>query len=446
MKTTKLAVFCKNALIEMRRRKCYFCLALFSVTIVVMTAAVTRTITNKAPLIFLTLAENEAGQIDIEVGPSFIADGSAHEIPEGFLLNQSRVDYLMQEAGLDMKFSTPRWTFSGYVYAAHFSDDSTCTEEVFENNLKDPVTLYNTNNYLECSWSEIDVFVIDTQKEKELEIGRDYLEDSVPEFSAYMSSAIKSTLRYSEGSLVLRLTSRTLLENLVEGFGQETGREIDFQQTPVWGNLMMAVNMSQVLSSTNGKVPNSESRVIFLEYEHLFKQLGRDLPQEINKTFGEEFHREMASWVYGLDPAIYAQKILVNLMPERLDYYIKSSYDEIQKGVVEQANALAEALGIHSLSMKLNVLKELSPLKFGAVFLGYPLHFLFSASYIFPSSLTMDIIVTVVFLLSVVLIFNLLLVSVDTRTFEFGMFRVLGLARRNLAQMVLFQALSFVVS
>lgn len=68
-------------------------------------------------------------------------------------------------------------------------------------------------------------------------------------------------------------------------------------------------------------------------------------------------------------------------------------------------------LGTFAFKMDLPVLEELSPLKFPALFLG----------------ITLNVVILVLFVLSVLLIYSLLMVSVDTKTFEMGVLRVLGL-------------------
>jgi hypothetical protein len=59
--STSVRYYLFQSLIEIRRRPCYFCLAFFSVLIVVLSAAVSQSIIDRAPLIFLKLAEGTGG-------------------------------------------------------------------------------------------------------------------------------------------------------------------------------------------------------------------------------------------------------------------------------------------------------------------------------------------------------------------------------------------------
>ena len=49
----------------MRRNFCHFCLAFCSVFIVVLSALVVNTIVDKGPIIFVSLAQADTGEIDV---------------------------------------------------------------------------------------------------------------------------------------------------------------------------------------------------------------------------------------------------------------------------------------------------------------------------------------------------------------------------------------------
>ena len=57
----------------------------------------------------------------------------------------------------------------------------------------------------------------------------------------------------------------------------------------------------------------------------------------------------------------------------------------------------------------------------------------------------LNMIVFSLFILSVMLLYNLLLVSVETKTFEMGVLRVLGLNKTGVTSLIFVQSLTFVV-
>jgi ABC-type antimicrobial peptide transport system permease subunit len=54
-------------------------------------------------------------------------------------------------------------------------------------------------------------------------------------------------------------------------------------------------------------------------------------------------------------------------------------------------------------------------------------------------------IIVILFLLSVFLLYNLLLISVETKTYEMGVLRVLGFNKLGVVLLILTQALSYVL-
>lgn len=79
--------------------------------------------------------------------------------------------------------------------------------------------------------------------------------------------------------------------------------------------------------------------------------------------------------------------------------------------------------------MTLPVLKELAPLKYASMFLG----------------IILNMIIFILLLLSIVLLYSLLLVSVETKTFELGILRMLGFNKIGIILMILIQSITFVL-
>lgn len=71
--------------------------------------------------------------------------------------------------------------------------------------------------------------------------------------------------------------------------------------------------------------------------------------------------------------------------------------------------------------MELPVLSELYELRFGAMFLG----------------IILNMIVFILFMLSLMLLYNLLLVSVETKNFELAVLRTLGLNKVGVVSLII---------
>jgi hypothetical protein len=92
---------------------------------------------------------------------------------------------------------------------------------------------------------------------------------------------------------------------------------------------------------------------------------------------------------------------VINLK-NRLDIYLDSNYDNIQFRVTDFASNLVDDLGVYPIDIDWPVLSELYNLRFASLFLG----------------IVLNLIIFVLFVLSCMLLYNLLLVSVETKTYE----------------------------
>ena len=121
--------------------------------------------------------------------------------------------------------------------------------------------------------------------------------------------------------------------------------------------------------------------------------------------------------------------MMMTLPSPRVSYYESQDYFTIQKGVTGYSNQIIEDLGFFPLRMEMDVLSNMQLFSTAILFLG----------------LIFDIIVLLFVILSVLLIYSLLMISVETKTFEFGVMRMVGLSKSGIITMILIQSVMFVV-
>lgn len=85
------------------------------------------------------------------------------------------------------------------------------------------------------------------------------------------------------------------------------------------------------------------------------------------------------------------------------------------------SNQIIQDLGFFPVRMQMDVLKNMQVFSTAILFLG----------------LIFDIIVLLFVILSVLLIYSLLMISVETKTFEFGVMRMIGLSKSGIITMIL---------
>jgi ABC-type antimicrobial peptide transport system permease subunit len=80
-------------------------------------------------------------------------------------------------------------------------------------------------------------------------------------------------------------------------------------------------------------------------------------------------------------------------------------------------------IGFNQISVTLVVLDKLAYSEVISLFLG----------------LILNVIVFILLFLSIILVYSLLMINVDIKTFEMGVMRMVGITRRGLIQLLLFQ-------
>ena len=87
-----LSLFMKYSWMDIKRRRCHFCLAFCSVFITVLATLVVNTVISKGPIIFLTLNQARTGEIDsiIYQADNKLVNVGQYCMPESFM-NYTRV-------------------------------------------------------------------------------------------------------------------------------------------------------------------------------------------------------------------------------------------------------------------------------------------------------------------------------------------------------------------
>lgn len=111
----------------------------------------------------------------------------------------------------------------------------------------------------------------------------------------------------------------------------------------------------------------------------------------------------------------------MTLPAPRAEYYASSNFDVTQRLVTQYANEVTDALGYYPVLIDLGTLSQMKNYATAVLFMG----------------LIFDIIILLFIIIAVLLIYSLLMISVETKTFEMGVIRMLGLSKNGVIGMVL---------
>jgi ABC-type antimicrobial peptide transport system permease subunit len=124
----------------------------------------------------------------------------------------------------------------------------------------------------------------------------------------------------------------------------------------------------------------------------------------------------------------YADVLTISMPKPRTQKY--EAHIEIVRGVANTYfSAIEEALGFFPVELKSPLLEDLA---------DYSRYVMFVA-------IIFDLVAILLVIISVLLIYSLLVINVETKTFDIGVQRMVGLTRRGLILMVLIQGVLFVV-
>ena len=125
----------------------------------------------------------------------------------------------------------------------------------------------------------------------------------------------------------------------------------------------------------------------------------------------------------------YANFIVGTLPGERYEWYENSNFEDTTKDVLGEIQQLVEDMGIFNINIQPSLLIYLKPWSYAVLFIG----------------LVFDILLIVFVAVSTLLIYSLLLISVETKTFEIGVMRLVGLTKMGFVAMIFTQACMFVL-
>ena len=124
----------------------------------------------------------------------------------------------------------------------------------------------------------------------------------------------------------------------------------------------------------------------------------------------------------------FATEVSVNLPPAaRACAYMDPSFDRVRAAVADFASALVYAASFPELSADLVLLPALGLRRFATIFLG----------------IMLNLLLALLFTLSSVLVYSLMLIDTNSRTFELAVRRMLGSGRPTIVALLLMQAASY---
>lgn len=485
----KLYLYIQHALREANKRKCQYFLAFFSVFLVVFVAGAALSVSTRAPVIFLNQAEGKAGQVDFrmisrhnnlrylnyslveEVGKAHtelsLSSPRYYSPKQGMIYHRKCVD-MVKEAGFDPSVEAENndWMYIGNedlaVECPPTNYDS-CLGEICD---ETPSTR-----------SSFTLVLINSEKEKAMGAGRDWDYGTIPAGEAIISARMADEMGLKQGDTFFAtlndfndledlfiyqsapLQKTVLLETLRRQIPEEElAANVNINTTQI---LQAAVNSFsaytelplRVFAITKrglGKFADDDMvEQLVMEMDSFMSYFARKVNPSLRSRdleylasvsipqfVADDCPVKVLPWspaeLFALAGAKntlshFSTEVILNIYGDRISPYLSSSYQKIHEAVTQIGGNVAYRFGFSELRVLPVLLEEVEPLKMFSMFLD----------------LILSVVLTVLFVLSFMLIYSLLTISVETRTFELGVHRMTGIKRRGIIEMLCVQAFSY---
>jgi ABC-type antimicrobial peptide transport system permease subunit len=443
---------------DIKARKGTYCLGVASCFIVVLITAMMVTVMGRLPLVFMRLAELEEGEADLKLVPG----GQAVHAQS---LNYTRVLSLPQfQPPRQVSFHAPRMIFDpSYAGIVVRNLDDCKRSDGLPFNPIDPESfaelwvpnpVFNTSGassrrmtigqYLagngssgaeSCSFEtgcaeqycngrtreSPSLYALSFAREARMQLGRGWPWPSPGAGNCIMHQDLARRLgQVTVGDTVLvELDAATVVLQAFENAELDDLPEFPYSS---WGRVLMPLTIANLVTSTDGKLSADSNDFIFVDYETILTSfavfLNPAMPAQNRRMFAET------------DPHDLASEITFEFPPsERKDVYSQTDDKDVLASATAFATPIIATLGFNQVDVSMPIVSYIQANRFFSLFLG----------------LILSLIILGLGFLCIVLIHSLLTVGVETRTFELGIMRMVGMTRGMLSGYVVTGALLFAI-
>ena len=190
-------------------------------------------------------------------------------------------------------------------------------------------------------------------------------------------------------------------------------------------------NVNGILEKPYGKYPDEEHYAIIMEFEPLTEYLAENLPASLNdnESFKTWLNSRNDGPAYNTMLYNYADQVMVLLPSPRFEAFKESDFNKIKNNVLNYTDQVVEKFGFYTVNTGMPLLDNMEDLSQAILFIG----------------LIFSVVNIIFIILSSLLIYSLLMITVETKDFENGILRLVGVSKLSYSGMILYQAVLFVV-
>jgi len=412
---------------EIKRRLFNFIVGVSSVLITVFVAATVSTVVDYAPFVMLKQAENSCGQFDFQL--------SARTNRGPYMNYSLAVDTLNANDLSDIaQLSSPRYVFNS-TQSQWYSPKCVQTIPNFSVQSADITDLFDTDQCRikfsgsKCKQHSSTLWVIDFERERSMGFGDQFPRDLVPQKGEIIVNKKQTK------ALGINLNDYLLLYlDLDNGAEQNllssVAGDAPYTRSSSCSKVLLPVRVTGIVDEiAYSKFGIDDNQFTFIMSHTQFVQhlddytVGDGQHYEYKKRALQTLLAHPSRFLHELSSHIFY------MIPHRIDMYLTLDYQHIQREFAKYASHILYMLGFDRLSIESPIISKFEQQKFASLFFD----------------LILELILFILIILSVMLLYSLLTISVDTRTFELGILRMIGFSKRNLIKLLINESLSYSV-
>ncbi|KAG5468246.1 hypothetical protein LSCM1_02224 [Leishmania martiniquensis] len=401
-----MPLFLSLAWKDIKKSTCSYCLGFLSVLVVVLICVLMISLLAHMPILFLRLSEEVNGEFDLVIRPGGVMD-------EATGMNYTAIKEIFPESHPVYGLSAPR-LLDAYMALPMRSCPNKRATRMWYN--PDGSVCEDIDACLRDCFSNgtalVDLIAIDAAAEGRMGLGTDYLEPAP-----------------KAGQVVLSQRAAVLMGGVVVGdtvvlYGNaQSKNQLPFEKMSMHDSAetMMPFKVIAITGINQHKFPGADTFAVV--YFHTFLR-------DVSKGLAPNTSTAAVEGVAHTNPSDCASAVYFTMKPAtRLKAYSSTDFNKIRRNVLPWVSDLLAPIGFTQVNRSTPQLNGLRTTRLFSVFLG----------------LVMSIVLVALSFLSIVLIYSILTVGLETKTYELGIQRMIGLRKANLIFLVLTNAYAFTV-
>eukprot|EP01119_Soliformovum_irregulare_P000013 TRINITY_DN10013_c0_g1_i2.p1 TRINITY_DN10013_c0_g1~~TRINITY_DN10013_c0_g1_i2.p1 ORF type:complete len:909 (+),score=248.09 TRINITY_DN10013_c0_g1_i2:3-2729(+) len=409
---------------DTRKSKTNCCLGFLSCVVVVFVVTLISTAIDKSPVIFLTMAELEEAEVDFRIEVASYSNNT--------LLNHTLVNDILTDA--THRLHSPRYDKSVVIFSAKQCNAS---YDPFDPQWK---YVLSGNN---CTFSkdncfpivcpdavanEGDLLVADSDREDAMDLGRNWIDEKlgIPKLGEiFVMDTVAKDLHLDIGDVMyIRLNGSQFFEGLWQQIVVSKRKQFQLENSTDEISvdfIYFPVTVSKIFVGNLGKFSVYTTAGLYMEYSTFLPHVSRHFNPNMSRDSQLEFNNTS---LYQ-----YASQIVWNLPDPRVEVYIDSSYDSISEKLIGFSSDILYRIGFIDLRPELPILQSMAQTAPIGVILG----------------LLLNVIVSILCILSIMMIYSLMSINIQRKSFDIGILRSLGISLPRLIYTLLIQSSLYVI-